>query len=200
MNNFEEYLINVLLEAQTPERHGHIIANKALNKFDDERDAFEKSGGKVKPTKVPGFWDPNSENFMKASEYDKAMDKEGEKGPTAEKLRKKRLTTQLKLKNKLRKRFVASRENDAHDEALRLARNEKEETPLVRRQKRAKHKAAQKRIDRMHSTQDKRGGDRPGWRGEDETDAAQRRGQPYPGGTHSGGIAPWRDWFNKKEK
>jgi len=149
--------IKFLEEAMTPERHGAIIANKALHRFDNERDAFEKSGGKVSPTNLPGFNRPSSKNFLKASEYDKAMDKEGEKGVTAEELRKKRLTTQLKLKDKVRKGWAASKGSGPR-------------------------KMWAKRIDRMHSTQDKRGGDRPGWRGQDETDFAQQHGKPYPGG------------------
>tara|TARA_R110001599_G_scaffold52856_1_gene147941 strand:+ start:849 stop:1334 length:486 start_codon:yes stop_codon:yes gene_type:complete len=159
MNSYDR-IYNILLEAQTPERHAHLIKNKAMAKFEKEREDFKKSGGKVASVNLKGAFDPASPNFQKSSDYDKAYARMQTKGDKAGELRKKRLTTQLTLKDKLSQASKGS--------------------------------ARTRRIDRMHATQDKRGGGRPGWRGQDETDVAQRRGQAYPGGPETSNFAPRR--------
>jgi len=98
MNNFEKFLVRVLIEARGPERHGHETQerefHKAVTRQEKDRKAFEKSGG---PKSEPWAEHPSPE---KDEEFHQKIIN---KGKEAAERRASRLQTQFKLKRKAKK-------------------------------------------------------------------------------------------------
>ena len=157
--------LNFLEEAKTPKRHGIGVEDRIFFKGEREAEEFEKSGGPK--DKLSGDSPEFAGDEMEGTTPSQLA------GHKARYMRKKRLTTQLKLKDKLRR---ASAEMDPTTGETRS------QSPASKKLQRK----AVKRIARMHRTQDVRGGKT--WRGRDETDFSQEHGRAYPGAKDLGSV------------